>query len=281
MNKSITVQGSKVTIISKENEDYICLTDMVKSQKGGDQLIKNWLQTKNTIEFLGVWEELNNPDFNLVEFHQIRSEAGSNAFLMSVKQWIAKTGAGGIIAKAGRYGGTYAHKDIALEFASWLSPALRLFIIKEFQRLKEEEAQQFGPEWSINRTLAKVNYRIHTDAVKRRLIPPTLSKKDVGFVYASEADVINKAVFGKTAKEWRTAYPGESGNIRDHASVEQLLVLANIESYNSILIEQGIQQSERLVTLNAEARRQFTSITQAPAVKSLKPPPLLKGRSSS
>ncbi len=278
MTKSITVKGTKITVISQEHEDFICLTDIVKAIKGGDQLIKNWLQTKNTVEYLGVWEELNNPDFNLVEFHQIRSDAGSNAFLLSVKQWIAKTNAIGIVAKAGRYGGTYAHKDIALEFASWLSPALRLFIIKEFQRLKADESVRLGPEWSINRTLAKVNYRIHTDAVKKRLIPPALSKKDASLVYANEADLINKAVFGKTAKEWRTANPDKKGNVRDHASVEQLLVLANIESYNSILIEQGMSQSERIITLNKEARRQFKSISETPAVRFLKPPPLLKGK---
>ena len=219
---------------------------------------------------------MNNPNFNSLEFEGIRNEAGTNRFAISSKEWISKTGAVGIIAKAGRYGGTFAHKDIALEFASWLSPTLRLYIVKEFQRLKEEENRQGDPEWSINRTLAKINFRLQTDAVKRKLIPPTLAKKDIGFVYASEADLVNVAITGHTAKEWRTANVDKEGNLRDYLSVEQLLVLANIESYNSILIDQGISQSDRLRELNIRAREQMKALTSIPAVQTLKAPPLLK-----
>lgn len=276
MSKSIKIQGKKVAVIPHDNEDYICLTDIAKSMGLDGSQVDSWIRNKNTLEFLAFWEALNNESFNSLEFEGIRNEAGTNRFALSVKEWITKTGAIGIVARAGRYGGTFAHKDIALEFASWLSPALRLYVIKEFQRLKEEENLHQLPEWSINRTLAKVNYRLHTDAVKKRLIPPTLSKKDSGF--ASEADVINKAVFGKTAKEWRTANPGRDGNIREQASVEQLLVLANIESYNSILIDQGMPQSERLKELNARARTQIKAMTTVPAVRTLKPPPLLAGK---
>jgi len=276
MKKSIQVQGKTINVIPHGEADYICLTDMVKSFKGGDQLIKNWLQNKNTLEYLGIWEELNNPDFKMVEFHLIRTEAGSNKFLLSAKQWTERTGAIGLEARAGRYGGTYAHKDIALEFASWLSPAFRLYVIKEFQRLKEEETKGRQPGWDINRTLAKVNYRLHTDAVKKRLVPPTVTAKQAGFIYANEADVINVAVFGQTSKEWRDANAALPGNIRDHASVEQLLVLANIESYNAILIDQGVSQAARIQELNKRARSNFKSLTSTPSVKALKPPPLLR-----
>lgn len=278
MSKTLSVPGGKVTVITQANEDYICLTDMVKSFKGADQLIKNWMQTKNTIEYLGVWEELNNPDFNLVEFHLIRNEAGSNKFLLSVKQWLSKTNALGMMARAGRYGGTYAHKDIALEFASWLSPAFKLYIVKEFQRLKADEERQNDPQWAINRTLAKINFRLQTDAVKRRLIPPSLPKKDIGFIYANEADLVNVALTGSTAKEWRTNNQDKTGNLRDHLSVEQLLVLANLENYNSVLIDKEIPQAERLKELNSLARAQMKAMTTIPAVKTLKAPPLLKGK---
>lgn len=276
MSKSLNIQGTKVAIIPYENEEYICLTDISKSMGGDGSHVETWLRNKNTLEFLAVWENLNNEDFNSHEFVGIRNEAGTNRFNLSVKEWITKTGAVGVVAKAGRYGGTYAHKDIALEFASWLSPALRLYVIKEFQRLKEEEALHNRPEWSINRTLAKINYRLHTDAVKKKLIPPTISKKDAHIIYANEADLINKAVFGKTAKEWRLANPKKEGNIRDYASVEQLLVLANIESYNSILITQGFSQPDRLKELNDLARTQLIALTDVPAIQTLKPPPLLK-----
>jgi KilA-N domain len=218
---------------------------------------------------------LNNKDFNSLEFEGIRNEAGTNRFALSVKEWIGKTGAIGIFAKTGRYGGTFAHKDVALEFASWLSPALRLYVIKEFQRLKEEETRQGDPEWGINRTLAKINFRLQTDAVKRKLIPPSLPKKKAGFIYASEADLANIAVTGITAKDWRASNPEKEGDQRDYLSVEQLLVLANIESYNSILIEQGMSQPERLKEFNTRAREQLIAMTKIPSVKSLKAPPLL------
>lgn len=275
MTKSITLKGKKVTIISKDQEHYICLTEIAKSVGGDGSQVETWLRNKNTLEFLAVWEALNNPDFNSHEFGGIRSDAGTNRFTISVKEWVAKTKAVGILAKAGRHGGTFAHKEIALEFASWLSPALRLYVIKEFQRLKEEEELHQLPEWELNRALSKVNYRLHTDAVKRRLIPPTVTGKETGLIYANEADLINKAVFGQTAKEWRVANPGKDGNIREHASVEQLLVLANAESYNSILIEQGKSQQERVQELNSMARSQLEAMTDLPAVKSLKPPALL------
>lgn len=279
MSKSISIQGKKVSIISREHEDYICLTDIAKSTGGDGSQVETWLRNKNTLEFLAVWEVINNQDFNYPEFVGIRNEAGTNRFNLSVKTWLEKTKAVGIIAKAGRYGGTYAHKDVALEFASWLSPQLRLYVIKEFQRLKADEDRHGDPEWAIHRTLAKINYRLHTDAVKKKLIPPAVSKKDSGQIYASEADLINKAVFGKTAKEWRSANPEKDGNIRESASVEQLLVLANIESYNSILIDKGMSAHERLVELNARAREQLKTLTSVPAVKTLKPPPLLRTRS--
>ena len=276
MSKSIRIQGKKVALIPHENEDYVCLTDITKSLGLDGSQVDGWLRNKNTLEYLAVWESLNNPNFNSLEFEGIRNEAGTNRFAISSKEWISKTSAIGIVARAGRYGGTFAHKDIALEFASWLSPTLRLYIVKEFQRLKEEENRYGDPEWGINRTLAKINFRLQTDAVKRRLIPPNLPKKKIGFVYANEADVVNVAITGMTAKEWRTANPDKDGNLRDYLSVEQLLVLANIESYNSILIDQGMAPNDRVNELNAIARDQMKAITAIPAVKSLKAPPLLK-----
>lgn len=280
MTKSITLHGTKVRVTSADDDGFISLTEIAKSVGGNGSQIDSWLKSKDTLEFLAVWETLNNPDFNSLEFAGIRADAGTNRYSISVKEWREKTKAVGIYAKAGRHGGTFAHKDIALEFATWLSPQLRLYVIKEFQRLKAEEEQHQLPEWNINRTLARVNYRLHTDAVKNNLIPPTLEKKDIGIVYATEADLVNKAVFGMTAKEWRQANKGRGGNIRDHATVEQLLVLANIESYNSILIGQGKSQAERIKELNAIARSQLKALTDLPAVESLKPPPLLKPPSS-
>ncbi len=275
MSKAIIIPGGKVSVITREHEDYICLTDMVKRMGGTGSQVETWLRNKNTLEFLGVWEVINNPHFNSHEFVGIRNESGTNRFNLSVKEWIRKTGAVGIIATPGRYGGTFAQKDIALEFASWLSPELRLYIIKEFQRLKADEDRQTDPEWAIRRTLAKVNYRLHTDAIKKRLVPPTITAKDAGLIYASEADLINKAITGMTAKEWRAVNPDKEGNMRDYLSVEQLLVLANIESYNSILIDQGKSQSERILELNSRARDQLKALTASPSVKALKAPPLL------
>jgi len=242
---------------------------MVSDIENGPALIEKWLRNKNTVEFLGIWEEINNPDFNSPEFGGIKNEAGLNRFVLSVKQWIQRTGAKGIIAKAGRYGGTFAHKDIAFEFASWLSPRFKLYLIKEFQRLKTEEAQRLRSGWSFQRALAKVNYRIHTDAIKSRLIPPQLTRSQVEAVYAGEADILNMALFGLTAGQWRAAHPGVSGNIRDHATMEQLVVLSNLESINSMLIEQGIPQGRRLVELNAAAIFQMRALTAGGNLKRL------------
>jgi KilA-N domain len=270
MAKTIIVKGTEIAIVSQRNEDYISLTDMTKAFDDGEQLVKNWLQNKNTIEFLSVWEKLNNPSFNLVEFHQIKIEAGLNRFIMSAKKWIEKTGGVGLIAKAGRYGGTYAHKDIAFEFGSWLSPEFKLYLIKEFQRLKDQENDRLKLDWQFNRTLTKLNYRIHTDAIKAKLIPPLISKQQIHLIYASEADVLNKALFGLTAKEWRDANPQNDGNVRDYASTEQLVVLVNLENLNAMLIQQNLGQSERLKTLNGIAISQMISLTQNPTIKKLK-----------
>ena len=274
-NKSLTVKGVEVNLTSKDDEDYISLTDMTKSFNGADQLIKNWLQNKNTVDFLGVWEQLNNPGFNLVEFHLIKNEAGLNRFVMSAKQWTERTKGIGLLARAGRYGGTFAHKDIAFEFGSWLSPEFKLYLIKEFQRFKEQEALSGGIEWSIRRSLAKVQYRVHTDAVKEHLIPAQLTGAQIGFVYANEADILNKALFGMTAKEWRTANPEAEGNIRDNATMEQLVVMSSLESQNALLIQQQMSQRDRLVMLNTLARSQLTSLLSNPSIKSLENKPLL------
>ena len=274
-NKSLTVKGVEVNLTSKDDEDYISLTDMTKSFNGADQLIKNWLQNKNTVDFLGVWEQLNNPGFNLVEFHLIKNEAGLNRFVMSAKQWTERTKGIGLLARAGRYGGTFAHKDIAFEFGSWLSPEFKLYLIKEFQRFKEQEALSGGIEWSIRRSLAKVQYRVHTDAVKEHLIPAQLTGAQIGFVYANEADILNKALFGMTAKEWRTANPEAEGNIRDNATMEQLVVMSSLESQNALLIQQQMSQSDRLVMLNTLARSQLTSLLSNPSIRSLENKPLL------
>jgi len=254
-NKKITVQGHKITVFSVQKQDFISLTDMVRDIENGLVLIEKWLRNKNTIEFLGIWEEIYNPDFNSPEFEGIKNQAGLNRFALSVKQWINKTNAIGIIAKAGRYGGTYANKDIAFEFASWISPKFKLYLIKEFQRLKEEEQKQLG--WDIRRNLARINYRIHTDAIKENLIPSTLNKQQISHVYASEADILNMALFGKTAKQWRDENPKEKGNIRDYANVSQLLCLANLENLNAVLIAEGLSQPERLTRLNQIAISQM------------------------
>lgn len=265
--KTIQVQGSTITIISGNEEDYISLTDMVRSMDNGLALIEKWLRNKNTIEFLGIWEELYNPDFNSPEFEGIKNKAGLNRFVLSVKQWVAKTNSTGILAKAGRYGGTYAHKDIAFEFASWISPKFKLYLIKEFQRLKDEEYKQLG--WDIKRNLTKINYRIHTNAIKENLIPPELTPKQVRFVYASEADVLNMALFGKTAKQWRKEQPQEKGNIRDYANVSQLVCLANLENLNAFFINEGMEQPERLNKLNTIAIGQMRTLLESHLIKKL------------
>jgi KilA-N domain len=271
-NKVINVQGTEIVIVNKNDNDYISLTDIAryKDAEHTDDIIKNWLRNRNTIELLGFWEQLHNPDFKPVEFDGFRKQAGLNSFLMSPKKWIETTNAIGIISKAGRYGGTFAHKDIAFEFASWISIQFKLFIIKEFQRLKEDENDRLKLSWNLQRTLAKVNYRIHTDAIKENLIPETLSKEQIHFVYANEADMLNVALFGWTAKQWRDANPKAVGNIRDEATIEQLVVLSNMESINAVLIHQGLPQSQRLQQLNAIAITQMKSLTANPQIQQLK-----------
>jgi hypothetical protein len=272
-NRSITVQGTEVSIATRHEQDYISLTDMVKSFEGGSALIEQWLKNKDTVLFLGVWEQIYNPVFNSLEFEGIRNEAGRNSFYLSAKKWIEATGAIGLHAKAGRYGGTYAHRDIAFEFGSWLSPEFKLYLIKEFQRLKDEEARATSLEWSFQRTLAKINYRIHTDAIKERLIPPQLTKAQIVTVYASEADLLNVALFGMTAAQWRQANPQLPGNMRDVATLEQLVVLSNLESINAVLIHQGLIAPERLAQLNAIAISQMRSLLGATSVKLLEKAP--------
>jgi hypothetical protein len=266
----IEVQGTSIAILSQPGGDYISLTDMVRNFDGAGALIEQWLKNKDTVLFLGVWERINNPGFNSLEFEGIRNEAGRNSFFLSAKKWIDLTGANGLIASAGRYGGTYAHKDIAFEFGSWLSPEFKLYLIKEFQRLKDEENDRLQLSWNLQRTLAKINYRIHTDAIKDTLIPPSVTKAQASTVYASEADLLNVALFGQTAKQWRDAHPDAEGNIRDHASLEQLVVLTNLESLNSVLIRQRLPQPERLRTLNDIAITQMRTLLSAGNVRRLK-----------
>ena len=250
----LSVLNQKISYIKIENEDYISITDMLKS-KDGDFFVSDWLRNRNTIEFLGIWEEIHNPNFNYGEFAIIISQAGLNSYKISVKEWTEKTNAIGIISKAGRYGGTYAHKDIAFEFGMWISPKFKLLLIKEFERLKAEEQKQIG--WNAKRELSKINYRIHTDAIKNNLIPKELSKNQINFVYAEEADVLNMALFGMTAKEWRTNNPDLDGNIRDYATMNELICLANLENLNSVFIKEGLKQSERLEKLNKIAISQM------------------------
>ena len=251
----IDVSGVAVTVVKVGSEDYISLTDMMRS-KDGEFFFHNWLRNRNTVEFLGTWEKVFNPEFNSAEFDIIKSKAGLNNFRLSAKEWTEKTNAIGIVSKAGRYGGTYAHKDIAFEFAMWISPEFKVYLIREFQRLKEEEQKLIG--WTAKRELSKVNYRIHTDAIKQNLIPPELSEMQISFIYANEADVLNVALFGMTAKEWRDANPELKGNIRDYATINQLICLSNMESLNSILINDGLPQPERLCRLNAIAIQQMS-----------------------
>jgi hypothetical protein len=268
-NRSINVKGTDVTIVDRYEQDYISLTDMVKNFDGGSALIEQWLKNKDTVLFLGVWEQLNNPIFNSPEFEGIKKEAGRNSFFLSAKKWIQATGAIGLYAKAGRYGGTYAHKDIAFELGSWLSPEFKLYLIKEFQRLKDEESRSQSLQWSVQRTLAKINYKIHTDAIKERLIPPLLTESQTRIIYASEADLLNVALFGLTAAQWREINPQLSGNIRDAATIEQLVVLSNLESINAMLIHQGLSSSKRLEQLNAMAITQIRSLIGLDAVQLL------------
>ena len=268
-NRQITVQGRAVTVVAGADEDYISLTDIArhKNAEHTDDLIRNWLRNRNTLEFLGIWERLNNADFNPVEFDGIRLRAGLNSFTLTPKQWIERTGAVGITSKAGRYGGTYAHKDIAFEFAAWISVEFKLYLIKEFQRLKEVERDQLG--WDVGRNLTKINYRIHTDAIQQNLIPPEVTPQQASLVYASEADLLNVALFGKTAREWRDGQPGSKGNIRDEANVAQLVCLANLEALNAHLIHQGVAQSQRLKLLNQTAIQQMKVLTTDSGVRRL------------
>ena len=271
-NTSIEVQGTLVKIQAVGSDDYICLTDIAKSKnpQHPDDLIRNWLRNRNSLELLGIWEHLHNPDFNPVEFDGIRKQSGLNSFTLTPKQWIKKTAAIGLQSKAGRYGGTFAHKDIAFEFASWFSVEFKLYLIKDFQRLKDDENDRLQMEWNVQRTLSKINYRIHTDAIRETLIPNTITKAQSGKLYASEADRLNVALFGQTAKEWRTANPDAKGNIRDHAPIEQLVVLTNLESLNSVFIRQELAPSERLLKLNEIAISQMRSLLASDGTKRLK-----------
>ena len=269
-NQKIEVQGLEVSYTSIDNDDFISITDIAKLKNADApaDIIKNWMRSKNTIELLGLWERLNNPDFKLVEFDQFRNEAGYNHFVLSPKKWIDSTRAIGLVSKSGRYGGTYAHRDIALEFASWISVEFKFYLLKEFQRLKEQEQKSL--DWNVKRSLTKINYRIHTDAVKEHLIPDELPAKKVNLVYASEADVLNMALFGKTAKQWRDENPGKEGNIRDYANVTQLVCLANLENLNAVWIEEGLPQPDRLQRLNQVAIQQMQLLTQDVSAKQLK-----------
>jgi hypothetical protein len=269
---TIDVKGTEVTVISQKEDDYISLTDIArhKNAEHTDDLIRSWLRNRNTLEFLGIWESLNNPGFKPVEFDGFRIQAGLNSFTLTPKQWITKTEAIGIISRPGRYGGTYAHKDIAFEFASWISVEFKLYLIKEFQRLKEDENSRLSLTWNLNRTLSKLNYHIHTDAVKTHLIPPEVTPAQAAITYATEADLLNVALFGQTARQWREAHSELEGNMRDHATIEQLLVLANIEGMNAELIHMSLPQGERLKRLNEIAIRQMHVLTSASAIKQLK-----------
>lgn len=257
--KKLNVQGSEITLSIENEEEYISLTDMLKA-KDGDFFISDWLRNRNTVEFLGVWETVNNPNFNYGEFATIKSQAGLNSYKISVKEWVQKTNAIGLKATAGRYGGTYAHIDIAFEFGMWISAEFKVYLIQEYKRLKEIENNRNKIEWNFQRTLAKVNYRIHTDAIKANLIPVELSKDKMRQVYANEADVLNMALFGMTAKQWRDNNPEKSGNIRDDGTIEQLVVLSNLESLNAVFINQGLSQHDRLQKLNEVAIQQMKSL---------------------
>jgi hypothetical protein len=259
---TIEVKGTEIAVLRGPAGDFISLTDMLKA-KDGDFFISDWLRNRNTVEFLGIWESVHNPGFNYGEFATIKSQAGLNSYKISVKEWVAKTNAIGLHAQTGRYGGTYAHKDIAFEFGMWISPEFKIYLIKEFQRLKDDENQRLSLAWNLNRTLSKLNYRIHTDAIKTHLIPPEVTPARAAMTYATEADLLNVALFGLTAREWRDANPRLDGNMRDHASIEQLLVLANIEGMNAEFIHMGLPQGTRLTRLNEIAIRQMTTLTAA------------------
>jgi len=264
MARKIEVRGTEIRILTVEREDYISLTDMLKA-KDGDFFISDWLRNRNTVEFLGIWERVHNPRFNYGEFAIIASLAGLNSYKISVKEWVEKTNAAGIKATTGRYGGTYAHRDIAFEFGMWISAEFKIYLIQEFQRLKDAEFKQLG--WDIRRNLAKINYRIHTDAIQENLVPPELTPQQVSLIYATEADVLNMALFGMTAKDWRDKNPDRRGNIRDDADVSQLVCLSNLENLNALFIRENVSQAERLGKLNKIAIHQMRLLTDNPSIK--------------
>jgi hypothetical protein len=268
---TINVQGLAVNIISQSQYDYISITDIARHRDAdrSDYILQNWLRNRSTIEFIGLWEQLRNPHFNSIEFDGIKNMAGSNSFSLTPKRWIETTNAIGIVSKTGRYGGTYAHKDIAFEFASWISAEFKMYLIVEFQRLKEDENRRLSLEWNLNRILSKVNYRIHTDAIKENIIPENITKVQEQHIYANEADVLNVALFGQTAQQWRKTNPGNEGNVRDYSTVEQLLVLANLESMNAEFIRMGLPQGERLRKLNGIAIQQLKSLVGSINLKKL------------
>jgi hypothetical protein len=269
----ISAKGTEITVLSQgTDDDFISLTDIAryKNPEEPNAVVANWLRNRNTVEFLGIWEQLYNPDFKPLEFEGFRKEAGLNAFTLSPMKWVSATNAIGITVKAGRGGGTFAHKDIAFEFASWISNEFKLYIIKYYQRLKADENSRISLNWNVNRVLAKVNYKIHTDAIRDNLVPQELTAEQKSFVYANEADLLNVALFGKTAAEWRKANPGKGGNIRDHATIEQLLVLANLENINALYIRKGMPQSERIEELRNAARAQLSALLENSSVKGLK-----------
>jgi hypothetical protein len=271
-DQKIKVEGIEIVTFTKNDIDFISLTDIArrKNPTFPADVIKNWMRTRSTIEFLGLWEKLHNPIFKLVEFDQFKNEAGANSFVLPPQKWIEKTCAIGLISKSGRYGGgTFAHKDIAFEFASWVSAEFKLYLLVEFQRLKQDENKRLKLEWNLQRTLAKINYRIHTDAIKEKLIPHKLTKNQINIKYADEADLLNVALFGITAKAWRNQNPKLKGNIRDHASIEQLVVLSNLESINALLIREGLSQQDRILKLNNSAIIQMKSLLVNSSIKKL------------
>jgi hypothetical protein len=259
MSNKIIVQDIPINVMAVDDKDYISLTDMMKA-KDGDFFIADWLRNRNTVEFLGAWEQIHNPDFNYGEFATIRSQAGLHSYKISVKDWVAKTNAIGLRATAGRYGGTYAYKDIAFEFGMWISPQFKIYLIKEFDRLKTQEQKQL--DWDIKRNLTKINYRVHTDAIKQNLIPPTITSKETAIIYANEADVLNVALFGMTAQTWRKRHPELTGNMRDYADISQLVCLSNLENLNAVFISDGLSQPDRLKRLNAIAIKQMEILTK-------------------
>lgn len=267
-NRTINVKGAEVDVVSRSGQDYISLTDMLRA-KDGDFFISDWLRNRNTVEFLGIWETVYNPAFNYGEFATIKSQAGLNSYKLSVKEWVESTNAIGLQATTGRYGGTYAHKDIAFEFGMWISAEFKIYLIREFQRLKDDESRARSLEWNFQRTLSKVNYKIHTDAIKEHLMPPSLTTAQTSTLYASEADLLNVALFGLTAAQWRQSYPKQGGNMRDVASLEQLVVLSNLESINSVLIHQRLDAKTRLMQLNTIAITQMRSLMGLNALQQL------------